>query len=76
MLQIALRFVPDSIITQITVIFCPRLENNTCCSSFVVTLNSQSGVILLRCHYSMDGLVGFLRFGEGTLATYGPGSTE
>ena len=26
--------------------------------------------------YSMDGPVGFLRFGEGTLATYGPGSSR
>ena len=27
-------------------------------------------------HYSMDGPVGFLRFGEGTFATYGPGSSR
>ena len=26
--------------------------------------------------YSMDGPVGFLRFGEGTLASYGPGSSR
>ena len=25
---------------------------------------------------SMDGPLGFLRFGEGTLATYGPGSSR
>ena len=30
----------------------------------------------LNVEYSMDGPVGFLRFGEGTLATYGPGSTR
>ena len=43
-------FLLDFIITQIAVICCPRFENNTYCNSFVVTLNSQSGVILLRCH--------------------------
>ena len=26
--------------------------------------------------YSMDGPVGFLRFGEGTLAIFGPGSSR
>ena len=30
----------------------------------------------LELLYSMDGSVGFLRFGEGTLATYGPGSSR
>ena len=31
---------------------------------------------MYKMQYSMDGLVGFLRFGEGTLATYGLGSSR
>ena len=36
----------------------------------------RSPEIIKKTGYSMDGPVGFLRFGEGTLATYGPGSSR
>ena len=44
--------------------------------SFQTAFRSEHWSERLNAEYSMDCPVGFLRFGEGTLATYGPETPE